>query len=222
MKHVLRQVEDGKFVSPPTWLKDRNGAMPVVTTDPQKAARFTYRQLAIRERDSFKQTRFVIEEVDDFIQPNQGDQDVSDLIPPHKAQTDVEDFHRALDIPIGDSPAIRRPELRANLILEETRETCEAILGRKITIEIGDEGSAEQSLVEAVDGMVDVCVVTYGTAVEFGVNLARYWDEVHKTNMAKKGGPIRDDGKRLKPEGWEPPEIARILDEEIAESEVKS
>lgn len=118
----------------------------------------------------------------------------------HSVQRDVEEFHRALDVPVGDSPAIRRPELRASLIEEEAQETVEAI--RR-----GD-------LVEAIDGMCDVLCVIYGTAAEFGVDLAPFWDEVHRTNMAKQGGPVREDGKRLKPPGWEPPQIAAILEAE--------
>lgn len=118
----------------------------------------------------------------------------------HAVQRDVDDFHRALDIPTGDSPAIRRPELRAALIEEEARETVEAIRA-------GD-------LIEAIDGMCDLLCVVYGTAVEFGVDLAPFWDEVHRTNMAKQGGPVREDGKRLKPPGWKPPDIARILEED--------
>lgn len=113
-------------------------------------------------------------------------------------QQDVRDFHGALDVPIGDSPAIRRPELRAELIREEAEETIEAILR-------GD-------LVEALDGLCDVIVVVLGTAVEFGIDLQPFWDEVHRTNMAKVGGPVREDGKRLKPEGWQPPDIAGILE----------
>ncbi len=38
-----------------------------------------------------------------------------------------------------------------------------------------------------------------------------FWDEVHRSNMAKVGGPIRGDGKRLKPEGWTPPDVAGVL-----------
>lgn len=113
-------------------------------------------------------------------------------------QDDVRAFHEALEITIGDSPAIRRPELRIDLIWEETKETCDAI-------ERGD-------LVEAIDGLCDVIVVVLGTAVEFGIDLQPFWDEVHRTNMAKVGGPVREDGKRLKPEGWEPPDIAGILE----------
>lgn len=119
-------------------------------------------------------------------------------VPMHKPQADVEAFHRALEIPVGDSPAIRRPDLRVELLREETAETIEAI-------EAGD-------LIETIDGLVDVLVVTYGAAVEFGVNLAPFWEEIHRTNMAKVGGPIRADGKRLKPPGWIPPDIAGVLE----------
>lgn len=123
----------------------------------------------------------------------------------HKAQRDVLDFHRALDIPIGETPAIRRPELRAELIREEAAETVDAILR-------GD-------LVEAIDGLCDLLCVSYGAAIEFGVDLAPYWDEVHRTNMAKVGGPVRADGKRLKPDGWTPPDIAGILAAALSDPE---
>lgn len=111
--------------------------------------------------------------------------------------TDVLEFHRALGIPVEDTPALRRPELRASLIEEEARETVDAIRA-------GD-------LVEAVDGLCDLLCVVYGAALEFGVDLPACWDEVHRTNMAKVGGPVREDGKRLKPDGWTPPDIAGVL-----------
>jgi predicted HAD superfamily Cof-like phosphohydrolase len=117
----------------------------------------------------------------------------------HSVQRDVADFHRAVVGMVDPAtPKIRRPELRAALIEEEARETVEAIRA-------GD-------LVGAIDGMCDVLCVIYGTAAEFGIDLAPFWDEVHRTNMAKAGGPVREDGKRLKPEGWQPPDIAGILE----------
>jgi predicted HAD superfamily Cof-like phosphohydrolase len=116
----------------------------------------------------------------------------------HEVQRDVSDFHRVVvGLPDPDSVEIRRPELRASLIEEEARETVEAIRA-------GD-------LLGAIDGMCDVLCVIYGTAAEFGVDLAPFWDEVHRTNMAKAGGPVREDGKRLKPEGWQPPDLSRVL-----------
>jgi predicted HAD superfamily Cof-like phosphohydrolase len=117
----------------------------------------------------------------------------------HEAQIDVLTFHRMLDIPIGESPAIRRPNLRAKLIREEARETSDAIM--------------QGNMIEAIDGMCDLIVVTYGTAVEFGIDLAPFWDEVHRTNLAKAGGPVREDGKVLKPEGWKPPNLTRVFQE---------
>lgn len=46
-----------------------------------------------------------------------------------------------------------------------------------------------------------------------GLDLFPFYEEVHKTNMAKLGGPKREDGKQLKPPGWQPPRIAEILAE---------
>lgn len=113
-------------------------------------------------------------------------------------QEDVQEFHRALSIPVGDRPMIMRPELRANLIKEEALETVTAILAR--------------DMVGAIDGMCDLLCVVYGTAVEFGIDLDPFWREVHRSNMAKQGGPERADGKRLKPEGWQPPNINGVLE----------
>lgn len=176
----------------------------------------------------------------------------------HSVQRDVEAFHRALDIPIGDTPAIRRAELRANLIMEEACETAEAILGKRVEWIKEAQHIREQEgpdLVKAIDGLCDLLCVTYGAAVEFGIDLAPFWDEVHRTNMAKapdcdwcggsgrqtegetiegpSGEPEeqwyekncehcdgtgkdeprrREDGKVLKPEGWQPPDIRGVLE----------
>jgi predicted HAD superfamily Cof-like phosphohydrolase len=112
-------------------------------------------------------------------------------------QDDVREFHEALDIPVASTAKIRRAELRAGLIEEEAAETCAAI--RR-----GD-------LIESIDGLCDLVCVVYGAALEFGIDLDPFWSEVHRTNMAKAGGPAREDGKRLKPPGWTPPDIAGVL-----------
>lgn len=130
----------------------------------------------------------------------------------HSVQADVEAFHRAVGQPVEVTPAIRRPEFRATLIMEEAVEACERLTGREISWGYTYQ-RVEQSLEEVVDGLCDVLCVVYGTAAECGVDLEPFWDEVHRTNMAKQGGPVRADGKRLKPEGWKPPRIAELLDE---------
>jgi predicted HAD superfamily Cof-like phosphohydrolase len=116
----------------------------------------------------------------------------------HAVQRDVEEFHSVVcDIAPTHEVAIRRPELRADLIEEEARETVEAI--------------REGDLVGAIDGMCDLLCVVYGTASEWGLDLAPFWREVHRSNMAKAGGPVRADGKRLKPAGWTAPDLRPIL-----------
>lgn len=116
------------------------------------------------------------------------------------AQRDVMEFHLAMGAGVGESPAICNAELRAALIYEEAGETCSAI-------EAGD-------LVGAIDGLCDLIYVALGTAVEFGIDLAPFWAEVHRSNMAKVGGPVREDGKRMKPPGWTGPDLARVLAEQ--------
>lgn len=44
-----------------------------------------------------------------------------------------------------------------------------------------------------------------------GIDLGPVFEEVHRANMAKVGGPTRADGKILKPEGWTPPDVAGVL-----------
>lgn len=43
-----------------------------------------------------------------------------------------------------------------------------------------------------------------------GVDLRPFFKEVHRTNMLKTSGPIREDGKRMKPPGWKPPRLAEM------------
>lgn len=113
----------------------------------------------------------------------------------------VRDFNIKFGATVGDTPAIRDPELRASLIEEEARETIDAI-------KAGD-------LVGAVDGVIDLIYVALGALVAWGVSDADpLFAEVHLTNMAKEGGPMRSDGKILKPDGWMPPRIAELLAEQ--------
>ena len=118
----------------------------------------------------------------------------------HHIQRQLMDFHRAMNQPIGTNPEMRTPELRASLIEEEAKETVEAIRS-------GD-------FVEAIDGMCDLLYVVFGTAVAFGIDLEPFFEEVHRTNMLKTTGAIREDGKRLKPEGWKPPDIEKLLNDQ--------
>lgn len=64
---------------------------------------------------------------------------------------------------------------------------------------------------DAVDALIDLCVVAIGTLDAFGVGVRTAWDRVHEANMAKTCGP--NPGRPnpfglpdlIKPEGWTAP-----------------
>lgn len=97
-------------------------------------------------------------------------------------------------------PSDKLKTLRKNIIKEEIEETFNAM--------------QYDDMIEIADGIVDSIVVLIGTAITYGIDLQPVWDEVHKTNMAKKGGTFRDDGKLLKPKDWQAPDIKSILIEQ--------
>jgi len=117
---------------------------------------------------------------------------------------DIVDFHEQVmedDFPKKPYiPSAELKELKGTLIIEEISETLDA-MGK------GD-------LVELADGIVDSIVVLLGAAVTYGIDIRPIWDEVHRTNMLKKGGKRRKDGKLLKPEGWKPPAVAELIKEQ--------
>jgi len=121
-------------------------------------------------------------------------------------QKDIEDFHEQV---MEDNfpkepymPSKKLRILRGRLIIEEVGEMLDAM--------------DRDDLVKIADGAADAIVVILGTMVTYGIDLRPIWDEVHRTNMLKKGGKKRADGKLLKPEGWKPPEIERLIKEQQA------
>lgn len=62
----------------------------------------------------------------------------------------------------------------------------------------------------ALSGLARSCMLA---AADCSIPLWEVFQEIHRSNMRKVGGPIRADGKRLKPEGWVGPDIASKLRE---------
>lgn len=92
--------------------------------------------------------------------------------------------------------------LYLELVREEFIELVEAV-------DAGDE-------IEVLDALVDILVVTIGAGHSMGANMEGAWNEVMRTNFAKidpETGKVRkrEDGKVLKPEGWQPPELSGFL-----------
>jgi hypothetical protein len=116
-------------------------------------------------------------------------------------QDDVTAFHRdfcpeqVAAMPTMPGKAIRN--LRCILIAEELAEL--------------DDAFEMDSITGVADAIADLLYVVLGTAVACGIDIQPVWDVVHEANMKKLGGERRADGKRLKPPGWQPPDIAGIL-----------
>lgn len=84
---------------------------------------------------------------------------------------------------------------------------------RHITEESGElrEAFANGDLAGVADACADLIYVAVSAAQAAGIDLRPVWDAVHTANMAKTVGSNRQEGKILKPYGWRPPAIGRIL-----------
>ena len=92
--------------------------------------------------------------------------------------------------------------LYLNLIKEEANELMDAVIAN--------------DTVEQLDALIDILVVTIGAIHSMGADGEGAWNEVMRTNFAKidaETGKVRkrEDGKVLKPQGWQPPELERFL-----------
>lgn len=114
---------------------------------------------------------------------------------------DQEKFMRACDQKV-DAYAISQYKMYLNLIKEEYNELQQAV--------------DDDDLVEQLDALVDILVVTIGAIHSAGFDAEGAWKEVMGTNFAKidkETGKVRkrEDGKVLKPVGWTPPDLKPYL-----------
>lgn len=116
----------------------------------------------------------------------------------------VREFHEATGSPVGDRPKMvddHRTQLRIELIKEEVSEVLEAVNNNDL------ENLAKE--------LADLLYVTYGWAVEAGINLDAVFEEVHRSNMSKLGPDgkaiYRDDGKVLKGPNYFEANVAAVL-----------
>lgn len=128
-------------------------------------------------------------------------------------------FHIAMNLPVAYTPVIPsddRVRLRLNLIAEESFEVFEACgidvkdLKEALFAKIR-ESELNINMEKLADGFGDTDYVVEGARLEFGIDGEPIADEIQAANMRKTSGPIRADGKRLKPPGWVGPDILRVL-----------
>jgi predicted HAD superfamily Cof-like phosphohydrolase len=70
--------------------------------------------------------------------------------------------------------------------------------------------------IEQLDALIDILVVTIGAIHSMGADGEAAWKEVMRTNFAKidrETGKVRkrEDGKVLKPLGWQPPALEKFI-----------
>ena len=133
---------------------------------------------------------------------------------------DIREFQSMLGRPAPKVPTVPSDEvmrLRLRLICEEFCELMQAAGIRPHTAIYGalmDMCSSHPlavDLPEFVDAMADLDYVVEGTRQELGIDGAAVHRLVHQANMAKQAGPVDATGKKRKPEGWKPPDIAGEL-----------
>ena len=86
-------------------------------------------------------------------------------------------------------------------------EALELGLAKRLIVRLIGECHVNVKMADLADGLADIDYVVEGTRLEFGIDGDAIAEEVHRANMAKAGGPIAPNGKRLKPPGWTPPDI---------------
>ncbi len=109
----------------------------------------------------------------------------------------VKEFQQAFGHPVAEAPTFMdsaRLSTRVAWMDEEIKELEEAT-----------------TLIGQVDAIIDLLYFCLGTLVEMGVPPQAFFDIVHSANMGKLWGDGRprfreEDGKVIKPEGWETPE----------------
>lgn len=117
---------------------------------------------------------------------------------------DQEKFMRACDQTV-DELNTKQFELYKNLIEEEFKELVSA--------------EDNKNTLEQLDALIDILVVTIGAIHSMGADAEGAWKEVMRTNFAKidkETGKVRkrEDGKVLKPLGWEAPNLKPYISKE--------
>ena len=111
---------------------------------------------------------------------------------------DIDTFAIACD----QAPSVENYAMYLDLITEEYNELKDAIVAN--------------DRVEQLDALVDILVVTMGAIRAGGFDGEGAWREVMDTNFAKidsETGKVRkrEDGKVLKPEGWQAPNLTPFI-----------
>ena len=122
----------------------------------------------------------------------------------------LREFHLTMDGRIMPKPGVPDVEtllVRRTLIDEEYAEVAAVFNELFSALQRGEPVDIAPLMHE----LVDLLYVTYGTMWACGVNPDPVFAEVHRANMQKASGPRRADGKVLKPDNWQPPDVRGVI-----------
>lgn len=126
----------------------------------------------------------------------------------------IREFHAAVGAPLPGSLMMRDADhlaLRQKLIEEEYEEVT-AVYQEIITaIQADNTLDPIETLTPLVHELADLLYVVYGAIESFGIDADAVFSEVHRANLQKAGGPRREDGKILKPPGWQPADVKSVV-----------
>ena len=132
----------------------------------------------------------------------------------------IVEFHAAVGAPVPEKPVVPPLEilqLRQKLLQEEFEEATEA-LGELTAVLQSDKPVQPADVTEWVHELADLLYVTYGAILACGVDPDPVFAEVHRANLSKAGGPTREDGKVLKPPGWQPADVRGVIEKLVEET----
>lgn len=124
-------------------------------------------------------------------------------------QMDVVRFNAEFGVPMLGKPAV--PEDRPNApgmmgTVEKRKKMLDEEAGElKVAMEERDPAHVAKEV-------ADVIFVALGIANAYGICVQPVWELVQASNLAKRGGRIRGDGKILKPDGWVAPDVKAEID----------
>lgn len=122
-----------------------------------------------------------------------------------KIRDQVKESHTVLEIPVVTQPSVpdeKRIRLRARLIGEEFVGLLDAMgfdayAVSKVALALGQLKRfplrRQADLVAIADACADLYYVIFGTELEFWIDGDPVLDAVHESNMAKLGGPVREE-----------------------------
>jgi predicted HAD superfamily Cof-like phosphohydrolase len=103
--------------------------------------------------------------------------------------------------------------LREKLITEEAKEFKDWSYENYDTLD-----NIPVNIIEIADALADLLYVVFGAAIAYGIPIDEVFKEVHRSNMTKS--MLKDEksikGKTIKGPNYEPPNIRKILEQEMS------